>query len=601
MAPHSEHSPDFEIPHEAVSIDVPVLVVGGGPTGLLEAHMLSKLGVKSLVVERYPKRLAAPKAHALSPRSLEICRQFGIDVNEIRNLGTKRIDAFWVNFVTSLTGIHVGSLPYERMDVEVIEDTPTMIHNIPQPTFEELVARHLAKDGVEVRKNHSFVRCEQFTDYVITTIEDRSAKREYQIRSNQVIACDGARSRVRECLGITCEGSSTDEMMMTIHFNANLRSLLGEHVGMLHWVMDPEVSGFIIGYDLSDNQVLICNFDSKKHPVDSWDETFCRKTVTAAIGQSIPFDVLSFRPWIFSRKVAKSYGIGNVFLAGDAAHSFPPTGGLGLNSGLGDVHNLAYKISLTHHLHLPSHSLLSTYQAERKQIALVNSSQSVKNGLKIFGFLKQLGATDPDVSVAKRKLFDKVRSQNEEDGKEIEEGIEGQREHFDNHGLHIGYVYGDTVIPCNASLYERKFTKGSRLPHVWLKSKPDVEWMSWMCPIDSSYVSELTKAGIKARQWSVLDLCAFDAFTLFIGRANKQSWISAIEKAKAALPSALKLNVAVLEEHYEIVEGEKGREWVREMKLEVDGGVLVRPDQHILAVLEERGSLREVLEEHLGL
>lgn len=52
-----------------------------------------------------------------------------------------------------------------------------------------------------------------------------------------------------------------DETMMTIHFNANLRPLLGKHVGMLHWVMDPEVSGFIIGYDLGDNQVLICNFD----------------------------------------------------------------------------------------------------------------------------------------------------------------------------------------------------------------------------------------------------------------------------------------------------------------------------------------------------
>jgi hypothetical protein len=266
------------------------------------------------------------------------------------------------------------------------------------------------------------------------------------------------------------------------------------------------------------------------------------------------------------------------------------------------VHNLAYKISLQHHLRLPSHSLLSTYQSERKQIALVNSSQSVKNGLKIFGFLKQLGATDPDVSIAKRNLFEKVRSQDEEDRKEIEEGIEGQREHFDNHGLHIGYVYGDTVIPSNASLYERKFEKGARLPHVWLKSKPDVEWTSWLSSIDSSYVVEFTEADIKARQWSVLDLCAFDAFTLFVGSANRQRWISAIDEAKAELPSALKLNVSVLDDDFEIVEGQRGREWIREMRLEVDGAVLVRPDQHILAVLakDEGGKLREVLSEHLG-
>ena len=127
--------------------------------------------------------------------------------------------------------------------------------------------------------------------------------------------------------------------------------------------------------------------------------------------------------------------------AGDAAHSFPPTGGLGLNSGLGDVHNLAYKIALQHHLQLSagySPSLLSTYQSERKQIALVNSQQSVKNGLKIFGFLKQMGATDPNVSIAKKNLFARVRSEDVGDVKMIAEGIEGQREHFDNQYVLLG-------------------------------------------------------------------------------------------------------------------------------------------------------------------
>jgi hypothetical protein len=80
--------------------------------------------VSALVIERYKTRLDAPKAHALSPRSLELCRQFGIDVNEIRKLGTKRVDAYWVNFLTSLNGHYAGCLPYERMDMEVLADTP---------------------------------------------------------------------------------------------------------------------------------------------------------------------------------------------------------------------------------------------------------------------------------------------------------------------------------------------------------------------------------------------------------------------------------------------------------------------------------------------
>jgi hypothetical protein len=76
------------------------------------------------VVERYPERLGAPKAHALSPRSLELLRQFHLDVRTLRQLGTRRRDAFWVNFLTNLSGQQVGVLPYERMDVDVLNETP---------------------------------------------------------------------------------------------------------------------------------------------------------------------------------------------------------------------------------------------------------------------------------------------------------------------------------------------------------------------------------------------------------------------------------------------------------------------------------------------
>jgi 2-polyprenyl-6-methoxyphenol hydroxylase-like FAD-dependent oxidoreductase len=121
--------------------DVPILVIGSGPCGPLLAFMLARLGgnkpvlpddsnptnlVRTLVVERYPTRLDAPKAHALSPRSLELCQQFGLGVNTIRSIGANREDAYWVNFVTSLRGKLVGQLPYERMDAEALDNTPTV-------------------------------------------------------------------------------------------------------------------------------------------------------------------------------------------------------------------------------------------------------------------------------------------------------------------------------------------------------------------------------------------------------------------------------------------------------------------------------------------
>jgi len=300
--------------------------------------------VKNLVVERYPNRLGAPKAHALCPRSLEICRQAHLDTSKIRSQGTQRRDAFYVNFITSLKGERVGVLPYERMDPQVLDVTPEMIHNIPQPDYEVFMTEAVKQQtNSEVRKGVSFVSLEQKDGRVTTLVEERSSGRKYAIDSTHVVACDGAKSRVRTHLGIESEGEESYDTMMTIHFNANLRPVLGDRVGMLHWVMDPEVSGFIIGYDLSGNQVLICNFDPQKYPVDKWDEKHCRYVIDKAIGAETPlqYDVLGFRPWVLSRKVAKQYRQGNVFLAGDAAHAFPPTGGLGLNSGLADVHNLA--------------------------------------------------------------------------------------------------------------------------------------------------------------------------------------------------------------------------------------------------------------------
>lgn len=115
--------------------------------------------------------------------------------------------------------------------------------------------------------------------------------------------------------------------------------------------------------------------------------------------------------------------------AGDAAHSFPPTGGLGLNSGLGDVHNLAYKIAAVHQ-GWGTDTLLDSYETERRHVAEVNSQQSVKNGKRIFSLLKTLGANHPDIEQARLNLLESLASP--EQKASIEAGILEQQEHFDN-------------------------------------------------------------------------------------------------------------------------------------------------------------------------
>ncbi|KIW10485.1 hypothetical protein PV08_11449 [Exophiala spinifera] len=543
--------------HDPYSLDISVLIVG----------------VKSLVVERYPERLGAPKAHALSPRSLEICRQSRLDGAKIRQLGTQRRDAYWVNFVTNLSGQPIGALPYERMDAEVFQHTPEMIHNIPQPAFEQYMTDVLAKDSnVEIRRGISFVSLRQDSHAVSTTVEDRTTGHQFQIRSKYVIACDGARSKVRACLKIESDGEDSYETMMTIHFNANLRPIVGDRVGMLHWIFDPVASGFIIAYDLSGNLVLISNFDATKQPVESWNEDVCRQTVTSAIGKDISFDILSYRPWVLSRKVARSYRQGNVFLAGDAAHSFPPTGGLGLNSGLGDVHNLAYKIALVLNGEA-SERLLDSYEGERRHVAVVNSMQSVKNGRKIFGLLKTLGIGQ-DTAQARRNLYASLSDPDKK--REIDEGIEEQREHFDNLELHIGYVYGDRSIPPHASKYVPKFTVGARLPHAWIRLLPQSQRTTpTLAPVDVSYIDEFSEEDIRLRQYSTLDLCDMDKFTL-LGNLD-------VPGVKTFRPGR----------DFEVV-GPGAGEWLDSSRLPEGGGLLVRPDQHILMVLDADTTAHDV-------
>ena len=600
-------------------VEVAVLIIGGGPAGLFQSYLLSRLGVQSLIIERYPERLGAPKAHALSPRSLEICRQFGLDVKRIRQLGTQRKDAYWVNFLTSLSGESVGVLPYERMDMDVLDCTPEMIHNIPQPVFEQFMAEHLATaENADICKGVSFLSLTQEHDRVTTVVEERSTGHKFRIQSKYVIACDGARSKVRECLDIESEGEDScklrlfthlilscsnlysDETMMTIHFNANLRPIVGDRVGMLHWLFDPAASGFIIAYDLSGNAVLISNFEADKHPVESWSEELCRQVLAGAIGKDIAPKILSYRPWLLSRKVAKEYRCGNVFLAGDAAHSFPPTGGLGLNSGLADVHNLAFKIAAVAH-GSASDSLLDTYESERRHVAVVNSIQSVKNGQQIFGLLKTLGTAGvTDLEAARKSLFEALHDPDKV--KEIQKGVEQQREHFDNLNLHIGYVYGDARIPSHASHYRAQFVPGARLPHAWIEF-PQMSTIQHLKPVDVSYVHELDAAKVAAMRYSTLDLCTPDAFTFLVPPSGALNGAITDVIKQHTYKTTLKFKAFFSDRDFRILPGSSADLWSRESGITEGGGLLIRPDQHILMLLgadAEASEVSHMIEDFLG-
>ncbi|KAI5922123.1 FAD binding domain-containing protein [Camillea tinctor] len=590
-----------------VGHEYPVLVVGGGPIGLLSAYMLAKLGgnltVETLLIEKYPQRLAAPKAHVICPRSLEICRQYGLDTNSMRKIGSPRDEAYWVNFLTNLSGKLIGNLPFERMDPGVLESVPEMIHNIPQPSFEQFILAEILHScpEVDMRKNLAFVSCEQDGDSVISLLEDRSSKTQLRIKSKHVVACDGAKSQVRKFLGIESEGEDVYDTMMTIHFKADLRPVVKERVGTLHWIIDPACSGFIIAYDLSGDHVLINNFDAKKQPSETWTPDIAKAVVSAAIGQDIPLEILSFRPWVLSRKVAKEYRRGNVFLVGDAVHAFPPTGGLGLNTGIADAHNLAYKLAAVHR-GSASDFLLQTYEAERRPVALRAASQSVKNGKRIFSFLRNLGAANiGDLVKARANLYQTVYDPTKQ--QMISEGVEEQREHFNNLGIHIGYIYGSTDLSNDASLFTPKFVVGARLPHAWIRLLNLNRQHTGIIPIDVSYVKELPREKVKKWQYSTLDLCSFQCFTLIT--SSRQSWSSRCKALAEALGQwGVRIEMRAADCDFEFVEPIQRELFNQGAAMNEGGALLVRPDQHILGCLSPETNFLDLVtlvKSHLGL
>jgi hypothetical protein len=286
--------------------------------------------------------------------------------------------------------------------------------------------------------------------------------------------------------------------------------------------------------------------------------------------------------------------------AGDAAHSFPPTGGLGLNTGLADVHNIAYKIAAVHQ-GWAGEGLLESYGAERRHTANVNSIQSVKNGKKIFSFLKALGTAGiDDLDEARQRLTATIHDPFKKEL--IENHVEAQREHFDNLELHIGYVYGDKSVPPNASTYTPKFVPGARLPHAWIHIR-NSNFMAQNAPVDISYVSELSPDQIAARQYSVLDLCAIDAFTMLVG--SQSAWMDRFRELKRVLGQrGIKLSLFAADEDFTFTNKSHGKLFAEGVELGNGGGLVLRPDQHILLRLASGTTVAEVeadLLKHLGL
>lgn len=546
-------------------VDIPVLIAGGGPVGLLGAHLCERQGLGALVAERYSGRMGAPKAHALNARSLEICHAAGLPMDEIHKVMTPPAEGAHVRFMTNLSGHEIGSLPYERQDEAVRSFTPWPLINIEQPKFEHILETSLGgARHVRLQRELEWLGCDMLADSVVSHLRDHASGTDVTLRSRYLIAADGAASRVREAAGIKMLGPDALAHNITIHFEADLRPVIAERPAILYFLFGMGTGSVLIAYDIARTWVLMHAYNPGTQSPGDFDPARCEAIVREAIGADVPFTIKGTSPWIMTAQVAGQYRSGNLFLTGDAAHRFPPSGGLGLNTGLADIENLVWKIAAVERGEARA-PLLDTYEAERRQVAQTNTSQSVANAMRLRVLLQALGqdiGRDLDADALAEKLADPAKRA------EIDAAVAHQKDHFDSLRLQLGYIYGehrsiDDHLPI--SEYHPRVVPGAYLPHCALVG-----------------------------DGSILDLVSGSGLTLIAGPAAD---VGMLVSDSSLVP------VKRVTEGRDFTPAEGG--WADRMGLSPAAAILVRPDRHILQVaptMDEaaRGAMGAAIEALLG-
>ncbi len=532
-------------------IEVPVLIVGAGPVGLMGALLLARHGMRACILDRREEPTRTPAAHVINARTFEICRAAGVDMDAFAPFASDPKDSGQAIWVTSLAGEEVGRLPFERQHDEVLRFTPTPLRNLSQHRFEGVLHDALQKAaGSPVRYRQQWESAEQDEEGVTSRVRDLETDEVYEVRSRYVIACDGAGSAIRKSLGIEMIGPQQIQSFVMIHFAANLRELVKDRPAVLYWLIDPEMGPAMIAHDIDSEWVYMYPFDSDSEKAADYTPERCEALVKAALGSdAYPVEIETVATWSMSAQVAERYRDGRIFLAGDAAHRFPPTGGLGLNGGVQDIHGLVWRLAAVES-GWAKPKLLDSYGSERSPVARDNADNSLRNASKLFEVAEALG-------------FDKARTREQmlatlgdpAARKRVEVAIANQAEHFDTFGLQLGYRYDagaivpDGTPPPEIENVVRQYIPngrpGSRMPHAWIEREGE--------------------------RRSTLDLLALDAFTL-ISMTPDETWQAAVSQISTVPIRLVVLDGGSMEDE---------RRWLEESGIEKGGALLVRPDQHV--------------------
>ncbi|HYO55572.1 FAD-dependent monooxygenase [Archangium sp.] len=355
------------------------LVVGAGPTGLTMASELARHGLRCRVVEQLEAPSVLSRALVVQARTLEVFDDFGIADQAVAR--GRRAEGFNV--------VGAGGVR-SRVPMQVFSRLETrfpFILMLPQDATEALLTEYLGTFGVKVERGLALEDFRQDADGVEATLK-RADGRVERVAARWLLGCDGARSRVRKGAGISFEGETYDDACVLADVRVDWPLGQGEMVIM------PSMHGVVAAFPMpGENRYrLFCIMPRDTLPEGDETTPLTLEEMRGILDRMMPVPVRVSEPrWLtryrLHRRGVPRYRQGRVFLAGDAAHIHSPAGGQGMNTGIQDAYNLAWKLALVTRGRAPE-SLLDTYEQERHPVG-----QMLLEGTdRIFGIMARGGS-----------------------------------------------------------------------------------------------------------------------------------------------------------------------------------------------------------------
>lgn len=449
-------------------MDTQVVIVGAGPVGLTLAVDLGLQGIRCTLVEKKPQPEFLPKMERCNARTMEIFRRMGIAeaIREAGLDGDVPMDVFVITKMTEKPLLHLQYPSANQARATCDASTDTSEPAEPYQLISQYTLEPLLKSIAEKLPSVTLAYGTEFVEFrqdarSVTTVLRRDDRSTYELRSDYMVGCDGGASRVRKGLDIRLRGEGDIlRLRQALYRSEDLfnRIPLGDGPGKgRHYHVADDQASFLIMQDSTRHWTLHAVVDSDAAMAEQFEKV---------VGADVDYEMLYVGEWKQNLLLADRYGAGRVLLAGDAVHLVIPTGGLGMNTGVGDAIDLSWKLAATLQ-GWGGPNLLRSYETERRQIGdrNIGASRYASKGRR--KWRSQWAPGFNDDSTQGQVLRDNLARVADEEQRKTNEMI----------GAEMGYRYVDSPVIWDEPggpehqfrVYDPTAWTGVRMPHVWLQ------------------------------------------------------------------------------------------------------------------------------------